>query len=67
MWICVREPALTLVFVFIGFLLWIEFRRRRKQGDVPRLLEWKASHDPLLLHPTNAVVVLYQGNAKRSR
>ena len=33
----------------------------------PRLLEWKESHDPLLLHPANAVVDLYEGNAKRSR
>jgi hypothetical protein len=40
------------------FLLGIEFRRRPKQADRPRLLEWKVSHDHLLLHPANAVVIL---------
>jgi hypothetical protein len=35
--------------------------------DGPRLREWTVSHDPLLLHPANAVVDLYQGNAIRSR
>jgi hypothetical protein len=45
----------------------VEFRRRPKQADLPRLLEWTVSHDSLLLHPANAVVVPSKGNAKRSR
>jgi hypothetical protein len=56
-----------LVFVFIGFLLWIEFRRRPKQFDRPWLLDWKVSYGLLLLHPANAVVDLHQGNAKTPR
>ena len=50
-------PALTLVFIVIWFLLWIEFRRRPKRADRPRLREWKESHDPRLHHPANAAVV----------
>jgi hypothetical protein len=42
-------------------------RRRPKQADRPRLREWKESHDPVLLHPVNAVVNLQEGNARRSR
>src|SRR5438876_9241907 len=61
------RPALTLVLVFMCVLLCVEFRRRPKQPGGPRLLRWKGSHDALLLHPAIAVVVAYQGNAKRAR
>ena len=44
----------------------LNFSCRPKQADRPMLREWKESHDPLLLHPANAVVDLQEGNAKRS-
>jgi hypothetical protein len=58
---------LMLVWIFICILLRVEFRRRPKEAARQSLREWKASHDPLLLHSANSVVVLYEGNAKRSR
>jgi hypothetical protein len=66
LWLYVKRLAMTLIFVFICILLWVEFRRRPTEADGPRLREWKEPHDPFFVQAANAAGIPCQGNAEWS-